>query len=228
MRHGNDTEELRRDALRRLYDEIAGYPDEREVDARFRPSDAVILSEAFPELESLLDRYTDEIRDDYVASLDDWYEDYTQDINIAFSDANTAGKRLDQDGIWYKSDYVHHHIMEIVEERGGAYTLFPSYIDRYEEEIAAAENTKDLEERIEGSRDHWTAHRSETYGDWYDNLWNALHVGNPSGRDRIRSHHPGEEKQAVMGALQAKTVERLRGTMQEQEDPDRRRERFGS
>lgn len=201
-------------ALRRLYDEIVGYPEERRVDSYLRPSDAVILSEAYPDLEPAIEHYLEDVRPGYVASLEDWYDEYTHRINNALSRRPSAGERLDEHGVWYKPEFG--SIAEVWEKRGGEHMRFPEYVERYELEVLAVENPQELEAQIEGESRHWSANRGDDYPDWYEHVWNALQVGSPSGLERIQSHYPDEETQTVMGMLQAKAAGHLRNAVSEQ------------
>lgn len=195
------------DALRDLCDEIVAYPDERDVTERLRPSDAVILSESYPDLQTELDRYMTDVRPGYTAAVDDWFEEYTEQINTVFCERRS--RRKVENGVWFNAGIDRG--MRILSVRSGSKSIsFPQYLERYEEDIVAAEHAADLMFRIEESDEHWTADRADDYDDWYDNVWEVLHIGDPSGLARFRSHYPDEETQALMGALQAKTETHLR------------------
>jgi hypothetical protein len=201
------------DALCHLYDEIAGYPDERDVTERLQPSDTVILSETYPNMVPALERYVEDVRPAYVACLDDWYDEHMEAINTTFCERYSRSK-IDR-GVWFGNTLED---MEIVDVRDSRNVMpFPQYVNWYEEDIAAADNPHELEDSIEGASRHWTANRVADFDDWYERLWDALQVGTPSGIERIRAHYPDEETEAVIGTLQAKTAERLRAATP---DPD--------
>lgn len=159
-----------------------------------------VVRDTTPDLAETADRYADALMDAMQHHVTVAF--HRSDIDDALND-NVS----DRDG---RTVYVH---LTLADERYE--TPFKNYIDRYADDIAAAEGADDLDDRLRDTDErHWTRLLPYRRTDWAEDVWEAVHKCDPAIPDILQNTSEQREQVDIYTAdlLDAVESERVSDT----------------
>jgi hypothetical protein len=158
------------------YDELAAvsngnYPD-HPIWHNLQPAERFLIKADAPELGDVLDTYADALAE-YNARRDtdyDWPQQYQ----------NALEQRLPSQGKnGIDTGYDDHFSVDLVVNGNREYMMFDEYVAAIKDELAAADDPDELQTLVETEHSDWYSDFGHVFDNWYDCVWDAMHVGTP-------------------------------------------------
>lgn len=182
---------------------------------QLEPIEQHYLSSAAPDLVADIDMYVDGL--DPVTEHHGWITDNSYSLRGKLPDSH-----YDRDSTTERVD-IYLYI------DGERYDMtLTEYMDRYADDIAAADEQEELRDRLGDESRHWTRHLLQAHDDWSRHVWNAVRYGDPTLKDRYEQHEPDRRQlEPIIAELQDR-IEQLLDSEQDRPKTDALHQKTGT